>query len=302
MKKKFIYCFMAALVMFTLIFTGCGVDVVELDNNKTKDLKEYSIDEEKNEKISGLNKLFINACSDINIIPEDREDIKAHLHGDITCNFEPKLIMDLANDSIKIKLTEKTDNITIRKSNLKLDIYIPKTYSDSININNISGRISVKNLKLNDFHINTVSGNTSIQNLTAEDFYYNAVSGDLDGKNVFTNAVKFTSVSGNIKLDKFKGNIKGKSVSGKIVLNYETFNNDINIKSTSGDINITLPHTSEFYLDAEVISGKINCDFPIKIESSEKKGKKIKGTVRSNKNSIRIEGVSGNINININTK
>ncbi|WP_373861673.1 DUF4097 family beta strand repeat-containing protein [Clostridium tagluense] len=110
------------------------------------------------------------------------------------------------------------------------------------------------------------------------------------------------AIIGNLQLDKFKfdttsGDILGGSVSGSFKFNYKDFGNDINIDTTSGDVELKLPKKSEFKLDFDSTSGDLKNDFPIKITEETDKHE-IKGTVGNGNKTIKIDTTSGNAILN----
>ena len=259
----------------------------------------FEVNQEKISQGNAITAINIEASSaDIIIIPEDRSDVKAQLTGRVSsADIEPKLEMTLENDKLVISAKNKNVIVGINvSSNLQLKVYVPKGYEHSIKASTASGDISIKDFKLKEFICNVASGDLTINNITSENISCTSASGSLEGDNIISKTTSFKIVSGHVKLQKFKGELKGTSTSGKINVSYTEFDNDINLSSTSGDVKISLPKTSEFYLDARTTSGHIRCDFPITI-SENKKNNVLCGTVKSGTNKINIHVTSGDINI-----
>lgn len=299
MRKRIKGLFIFCIIIFGVLLTGC---------------KTQSIDEKENIEIANVDQIFIDVSStDLNIIPEDREDVKVHLHGKKAGNLKHKLSMNLDDNTLQIEVKIKP-GINIGYATLKLDVYIPRNYENILKIDGSSGDVNIedmnlsklsiylssgdtniKNLDVENFKHKVSSGDTNIKNLNIKEFEYKAHSGDLEGNNVNTESLHYNTSSGEVKLENFEGVVEGVSTSGDIMIVYEKFNNNIDLKASSGSIIVNLPEDAEFYIDSRVSSGNINCKFPIEIESE--KDKELIGTVISNKNNIKIKTISGDIDI-----
>lgn len=301
MKKSIVVLVIICILISGFLLTGC---------DKTP------IDETKNIEIPNIDEISIDVSStDINVIPEDREDVKVHLYGEKSGNLKHELLVNSKNNTLEIKVKIKSGIVIFGYGSLKLDVHIPSKYKNSIKIdgsssdvtvkdidlNNLkidlsSGDISINEMNLNELLIDVSSGDTNINNLNTKRFNYEASSGDLLGNNINAELVHFDVSSGKTKLERFEGNIEGESTSGDIIIEYEKFNDNVDLKASSGDIIVDLPDDAEFYLDTKVSSGDINCEFNINI-----KGKinddELKGTVVSDKNNIKIRTTSGDIDI-----
>lgn len=80
---------------------------------------EYSIDDAKKSDIKGIEDILIeNTSGNINIIPQERKNIEAHLHG------KPELNLSISNGKLTLSSKSKS-NIAIgfHSSSIKLDIY-----------------------------------------------------------------------------------------------------------------------------------------------------------------------------------
>lgn len=276
-----------------LNLAGCSV------NFKTY---KHTIDQISTRNMTGINEIVIdNSSTDINIIPEDRDNIEAHLYGKVSISSKgniPKLTVTSTGDKLTIKNNkEETAVAGIYSSNLKLDIRIPKNYEKDIYIDSSSGNINIHDLKLDNYKCKLSSGDTEMKDLRVEDLFYEASSGDFKGENIETKAGQFKASSGGINISGFSGKLKVRTNSGEIKIDYKEFNNDVELQASSGDVELNLPLNAEFYLDAEVSSGDIECIFPITIKDTGDKNR-LSGTVKSDKNKVRIKTNSGDIRVN----
>lgn len=86
------------------------------------------------------------------------------------------------------------------------------------------------------------------------------------------------------------------SVSGDIELKYEKLDSDFTMKSVSGDAEISLPKNSEFEVITKTVSGDLNCEFPLVMTDSQKRGKR-RGWTGSDKHKLRASATSGDLSI-----
>jgi len=256
------------------------------------------VNQEKTSEAKMVKDINIEVTSaDINIISEDRQDVKAVLTGNVSNKEgEPQLKMDLADGKLLISVKTKSIISFNFISNLQLNVYIPKNYENNLKVDASSAKVSIKDFKLKEYSCEVTSGDMTIENMTSDVISVKGSSGCLRGNNINTKTTSVKLTSGNITLDKFKGDLKGGCSSGNINVGYSEFNNNIDLSATSGNIKINLPAESEFYIDARATSGNVNCDFPITI-SGKQKDNHLCGTVKSDKNKITINVTSGNIRV-----
>lgn len=295
-----IVCFGIGLLIFNI--TGGHKKVININNGNlinSRNSKEYKLNDEKSGSINGITEINAeSACADINIITEKRNDVKVHMYGSINGTYEPKLYLNANGGNLEITTDkEKSGSFSIFESNLKLDIYIPENYNKSLNIITSSGNIDVNKIKLKSISGISVSGKLNLNDIACEELKAKSTSGALSGNNVIANSADFKSVSGSIDFTKFKGDVDGESVSGKINIDYSEFNNTVELKCISGNIELSLPSASQFKIQSKSVSGKISCEFPVTIEGSQERNQ-LTGTAVSDKNSIILNTTSGSININ----
>ena len=84
------------------------------------------------------------------------------------------------------------------------------------------------------------------------------------------------------------------TVSGDILIDQDAVS-DMKIGSTSGDVRISLPEDSQFYLDIGTVSGDIKHDFSIKVISSGRRD--LEGKVGDGDERIIISTVSGDVTV-----
>jgi len=239
-----------------------------------------SIDEVTTFGIDQLKEIYIHSVSsDVSVFSTDEEDIKIHFYGRSALKSEktlPKLITNLEGSKLKIEI--KYPKVIFYNANVVLDVYIPQDYTGNINIDAVSADVDISNLDINNFQCKTVSGDLKIKSLDSDNLTLNTASGE-------------------VNIMDFMGNLEADSVSGDINVRYRVFDNNIDVKTISGKVEIDLPQNAEFYLKTNTVSGEVVARFPITIISFNKMNQ-LEGTVGTGDNSIIIDTISGDIYIN----
>jgi len=239
-----------------------------------------SIDEVRTFGIDQLKEIYIHSVSsDVSVFSTDEEDVKIYFYGRSALKSEktlPKLITNLEGSKLKIEI--KYPKVLFYNANVVLDVYIPQDYRESIIVDTASADVDISNLSINNFQCKTVSGDLKIESLDSDNL-----------------TIKTTS--GEVNIMDFRGNLEANSVSGDISIRYRVFDNNIDVKTISGQVEIDLPQNAEFYLKTNTVSGEVAAKFPITIISFNKMNQ-LEGTVGAGDNNIIIDTVSGDIYVN----
>ncbi len=302
-----------------------GVEVANFSNNSSYNnlyagKNNYSSNENikinQEKEIKSKNNLTIeSSSSDIEIIFEKRDTIKAHYYGKRSESYsEPELIVKSFGNEISIYI--KYDNNFNYNGSIStnLDIYVPLELNGNLKVNSSSGNIYFDNTKLNEVDVSASSGDIEISNIEAEFFKIDSSSGSIIANNIISDIIEIESSSGDQTLDSIdcksfegessSGSISLKNVSGK--LNLDTSSGDINIwlnklsnniyaNTSSGSVKIYVPENKGFYLSLKTNSGDLSCQFPISINETDEDY--LKGTYKNKKYKIIIETSSGDIDI-----
>ena len=262
--------------------------------------KSVSIDQEKQESLASVKEISVEVSSaKVNVIPENRKDVKAHLTGNITSpslTTEPTLETTIVGNKLNIKVKTQNNYFGHTSISLKLDVYVPVDYSDDLRIKSSSGDININDLKLNNLTCNLSSGKLNLSKLTVNDFVFGVSSGSLIASDLHTKSSELEASSGKILIDRFTGDLKAQASSGDIKIKYSEFNNNADVTVSSGRIELTLPEDSEFKLSAKASSGDITCEFPITV-TEKQKDNLLEGVVKSDNNEITLKSSSGDIKV-----
>lgn len=262
-----------------------------------KNLIKKDIDEEKSEEITGIKTVEVETpFVDVNIIPENREDIKIYYNGYVESTNIPKLKTNKVGNTLKIVLGKiKNNSYSVYSSDLKLNLYVPIDFKDNIKVTTSSGDIKVSKMKLSSIKLTASSGDIEVYDLDSDSLSVETSSGEQEIKNVSSNKSNFLASSGDVEIYNFTGDANVTTSSGEIDLHYEKFNNNINATASSGNVEIKLPSNSEFNLNANTSSGEIDSSFPITV--TEKQKNSLSGQFGNSSNAVNITTSSGDIAI-----
>lgn len=295
--------------------TSTSTSTSESNSSITKseinDTAEFTLSDIKSINLSSVS-------TDINIIPYNKSEIKIHFYGKgSSTNKElPYLETELSNGNLiaAIKYPKSSSFFNLTNLDAKIDLYIPEDFSKNLILHTTSADINIGNLASSDLSISSVSGKTTIDTLECGDFSlkttsgeakinsikckkssFSSVSGELNSDSFASESLDFHTTSGELTLKEFAGSLSGSTVSGSVEIDYKTFDKSVDVSTTSGDVTVSLPNSSEFSVELNSTSGDFENEFPSKITKSNKRS--LYGTVGDGSNKIKIKTVSGDISI-----
>ncbi len=235
------------------------------------------IKEEKSFVMDGINEIHVDMTSiPVHIIrTEAGGTIKFHLHGKAKRGII--LVTEMINNTVVVQAKRKLDGPAIE--DVLLDVYIPENYGKNLLTKTTSGIVNVDSINLTAFVFNTSSGGLAAEKLTAEKITIDSTSGNLNIKDLDSRELK----------------IRGSS--SDVMITCKQFSNqNIDIKTTSGNVTLELPGTAEFIYKIVTASGQFNSDFPInKSENTSKIN--LEGQLGNRSNKVSLQASSGNITI-----
>lgn len=256
-----------------------NTDSISWENNH-KDSSNYKdIDEKSIEKIDGIDEINIKVnYAQVNIISQDREDIDMHYYGKLSPHIKTSLNTKISGDELIIKAdTKNTSKFNLsNNANLYLDIIIPTSYKNDLNVETDLGSIKIKGLELNELKAESSLGAIYVEDVSSMKNKYSADLGAIKTKNI-------------------QGDLEAKTSLGSIELDYDDLNWDIDAESDSGSIKVILPKNSSFILDAKTDLGSIKSNFPL--DNKESSNTKLKGISGNGKNNISLSVDLGSIDV-----
>lgn len=205
---------------------------------------------------------YISDKTDITILDIDwiTGDVKVRLTNNGTITVEEMVSdhgydahpMVVTDDSgiLKIRYADKAWMNAIDPPQKALTVYLPREVAEN----------------LTEVSFNSVSADFDVDPLTVrEKFAFSSVSGDLKTDAITAENVnaEVSTVSGKIELDGSFLRVTGESTSGKIDVKLRNCPEKLNIVTVSGDVELELPDSTNFWLGYDTVSGEIDCEVPV---------------------------------------
>lgn len=115
------------------------------------------------------------------------------------------------------------------------DVYIPKSYKESLEIESVSGDVEViESLEFDKLIISSTSGDIKMGDMKANSIQIESISGDIKLQDLENDNLKLKTISGDIEVESAKGKIEAKTTSGTIEI--REINGKVELASISGDV------------------------------------------------------------------
>lgn len=218
-------------------------------------------------------------AADINIVTGDKWDLtynlsekepikKIGVEGNtlfVKTSFDPKKLFD-SNDEWFVTVTVPEDTSLIE-----------------VDLNTISGDISVNGINCNNAEMSSTSGTVDAQRVTAREIEIESASGAVTAQEISADSMDAETVSGNILAEGVFGEIDASATTGNIKVS-GTINIEGSIESTSGNVELTTEDAVSVYATS---FGNIMMN-----------GQEKKSPLRIHKGvPVEIESASGNITV-----
>lgn len=198
-------------------------------------LIEETINEERLESINEIDTINVSSSFvDIKVITENRDDVRIKYRGRIKANVIPELKTEKIGNELNIKLVNEGNSYTVTESNVVLEVFIPKSFEGDYNISSSSAEIYANDIVSKDFKISTSSGDVSLGLIKANNISLSTSSGDIVSQEIYGN-VNVNTSSGDVsfKINGSTGDFNITTSSGDVDFKYGYDSNYIGIVNTS---------------------------------------------------------------------
>ncbi len=243
------------------------------------------------------------SSANIYVIPSESEQIKVRYLGPESEKENPKVRIEENTDQITITQDLTISLFQIVTTERRIEIYLPESYQDSIDLSCSSGDLKIEgDYSFDTMTINLSSGEISAENLTTKNTQVRLISGDLKIKSLKSDSYsvksnsgelvfqelegkgKLDCTSGNIHVDKmvsefdvytgsgeiFLGEMSGQGkincISGDVHVEIAKSLGDLDISTTSGEVTVKLSEKSGYFFTGDCVAGYIRSDFPLKYD------------------------------------
>ena len=146
-------------------------------------------------------------------------------------------------------------------NDININIYVPLTYKNNININSISGDCEITGGDLENVLINSNSGEIQLKNLTSKTLKLQTTSNDIDLSDIKSLDSTLNTSTGDIKVSVSSlGELSSSTSSGETELYLNNLGDKSTISSTSGDIDLFINESIGYALVFSTSSGNIDSD------------------------------------------
>jgi lia operon protein LiaG len=264
------------------------------------------VDQARSLPLQGVQRIDVDVVSSDVTVTESRDgSVNAHLYGTVNSNRNitvPELIAETRGATASFRVDHKNLNVVMGwyRSDLKLEVAIPRGYRGALVIHGVSADIALPpGRTFTELEFTTVSGDVTLGASAAESFTCRTVSGDVEAPAVSAKSVDLGSTSGEMTVGGLTGDLTARTVSGDLRLDWTAFSGSINVSTTSGEVTLGIPAGSGFRLDAGSTSGRITSDHAVTVRGSASGPGRhsLTGDVGSGAGSVRVRTVSGGIRI-----
>jgi hypothetical protein len=266
----------------------------------------FDVDQARSLPSEGVQSIGIEVVSsDVTVTESADGRVNAHLYGTVSANrntAQPELIAESRGGTMSIRVDHKSVNALMGwyRSDMKLEVAIPKGYRGALVIHGVSADIALPaGRTFTVVEVTTVSGDIDLGAFAADSFRSHTVSGDLKAPSVSAKSVDLGSTSGEMTVGGLRGDLTARTISGDLELAWTVFSGSIDVSTTSGSVMLDIPAGSGFRLDAGSTSGRITSDHPVTVRGSASGPGRhsLSGDVGSGAGSVRVRTVSGEIRI-----
>lgn len=255
-----------AFLLFSLILSGCA------DTSRKSD---------KNFPINDIANISITAQSYQLVIRESTDNL-IHVKYTESNKHDSQVTVELSDNELIVSQHDSSDNgsildgLSFGKTG-EINLYIPESYSNPLNISNGSGELKLSSLSISELSISNDSGYITSENIESNEGILTSKSGDIISENSFIDSLKISTDSGYVSvISTESSNMDLHSNSGEISISDLVESCNTSIDNSSGDITIsykTLPTNLSFNIatNSDDISCKLeNADYITNVSSNKK--------------------------------
>lgn len=317
--------FFGMTIFFTLFCTNAKAEINLKDNNVNNYKFTKNVDIQKKSPYLNIDNIVLEVKNiNINIVQENRNDIKIHVYGEIKSDKqvnEPEVVINENSGILNVKIDPNLNGYNEFLSyNVKCNIYVPISYNkdltlktnsycvlNKLTINNIdmekdSGDVYIDTVKVENIKINSKFGKIIAKNSNVKELLFKLESGDVNLSDINSNKININTSYGNLDIKKCSGEMQCKTKGGNIQAYLYNIIENISMDTSYGTITANIDNNAMFNITAESYYGHIYNDFKLSNLEQEdmangSKISKLKGNNGESNNNIMLRTNNGNIKI-----
>jgi len=265
-------------------FKGFGFNIIDFGTGEYSVMGKYEVD------AADVDTIEINWTSGrAEIEPYSGEKITFEESARRELEDQYKLAYELSGSTLKIRYIKSV--ISWNVPSKRLAVKVPQELAKKLSgftVDSTSADVTVTGLTAQKARLHTVSGEADATQCDFGELRLESTSGDLQTENLTVEKAEASSTSGEINLSgrfteikanttsgDVRANVKGMkyftggSVSGKLEVESDTFPQQVEMSTTSGNVSLTIPEGEGFTANFSSVSGKLRCDFPVVNQGDE---------------------------------
>lgn len=269
-KRIKVFYTILSLIALLILFTGCDVPHGSDIGAKYENEEKYTIGE--GSLSCDLKNLYINwITGDIKVEYYEGQEVQFIEKANMELAEEQKMRYLLEGNTLRLQYAKSgfVNNINLNKD---LIVYIPSNVVlTELNVNTVSGDVTVNKLKAKDINIDSVSGYLFLEELdVSNEIDLDTVSGRTKLSVLSSvNSIDIDTVSGNIDLSCADvDDLSIDSTSGSIKITLDKAKK-LDIDSISGETDLYISESLGFTLNFSTVSGDVSCSLPSTIENDK---------------------------------
>lgn len=259
-------------------FQGFGLNIADFGTGEYSVMGKYEVD------AAGIDSIEINwTAGSAEIEPYSGD--KIYFEESARRELEDKYKLKYEADALVLKIKYIGDLISWNVPNKRLSLKVPQELAKKLSnftTESTSADVTVTGLTAQKARLHTVSGEVYAAQCSFKDLRLESTSGDFQTEDVTVEKAEASSTSGEINLfgkyaearaNTTSGDVRinaqglgffsGGSVSGELNVESDTFPQQFDMSTTSGDVSLTIPDGEGFTVTFSSVSGKLRCDFPV---------------------------------------
>ncbi len=182
-----------------------------------------------------------------------------------------------------------------KAENVSGSVRMADVSAEDVSLSTTSGPIEAQGMCCGKLKLASVSGSVQLDNVQAGRLELGTTSGRIEAMGFGCESARLNTVSGHIQAYGNGGEIKAKSVSGRVSLQTQVPPEKVRLESLSGHVVLALPENRGFTAKFETMSGSFSSQFPVGGDLGGKSGKAVYGDGGI---AVSLHTLSGKIEIN----
>ncbi|MBN2553641.1 MAG: DUF4097 family beta strand repeat protein [Spirochaetales bacterium] len=264
------------------------------------------VEKRETASLDGITEIDVRSSSvDVLVGANGGDALEVKLHGMVYSDHPeavPQLIVEKDGELLSIGTGAGKPRpfvFAIRSGDLVLEVGIPQRYRGTLVVRSRSGDVTILEQELARLSVETASGDMKLRSVSSAEASLISASGDQAIDGLEGGQLSLRSLSGGILAEDLRGAARVESSSGDIFLKYRQFDADLDVQSSSGDVELFLTDSAGFCLEARSSSGDIDCAFPLVLSASggQMSRDAVVGIVAEGTHSVRVNTSSGDVTL-----